>query len=86
VKPRKKCQHPIEEKAVEICTKNVDKDTSDKPETFIEGEIVTKKWLKKCFHMLHNEETSCMYKTSLALTSRENNSCTNRYNNDKNPC
>lgn len=86
VKSWEKSKHPIEEKAVEICTKDVDKDTSDKPETFIEGEIVTKKRFEKRFHMLHNEEACCVYKASLALTSWEENSRTNHYNNDKHPC
>jgi hypothetical protein len=40
-------KHPIEEETVEICTKDVDKYSSDKPETLIEWEIVTEKWFKE---------------------------------------
>ena len=79
-------KYPIQEEAIEICTKDVDKNTSYKPKSFIEWEIVTKKGFKESLHMLHNEEACCMYETSLALTSRKEDSRTNRYNNDKHPC
>ena len=81
-----KSKHPIEEEAVEICTKDVDKDTSDKPETLTQWEIVSEKWLKERLHMLHNEKTCCMNKTRFTISRKEENTRTHRYYNDKNPC
>lgn len=78
-------EDPIEEEAIEIGTKDVDKNSSDKPETLIEWEIVSEKWLKKSLHVLHDEKASCVDKTALALSCKKENARANRYDKHKNP-
>ncbi len=69
MKSWEECENPIEEETVEICAKDIDENTANKPETLIEREIVSEKWLKESLHMLHDEKTCCMYKPRLALAS-----------------
>ena len=85
MKTREESENPIKKETIEVRTKDVDKHTSNKPETLTQWEIMTKKWLKKSLHMLHNKEACCMDKTRLAPTSQKENSRTNGYNNNKNP-
>jgi len=56
MKSWEKSKHPIKKETVEVCAEDVDKHSSYKPETLIEWEIVSEKWLKESLHMLHDEE------------------------------
>lgn len=86
MEPREKRKHPIKKETVKIGSKNVDKNTPNKPESFIKWQIMSEKGLKKSLHMFHNEKTCRVDKASLTFTSSEENSCASRYNKYKNPC
>lgn len=83
---REEGKHPIEEEAIEIGTKYVDKDTSYKPETFLEWQIMTEKWLKEGFHIFHNEVSRCVYEPWFLLSRSKKYKSNNRDNDHKNPC
>lgn len=83
---RRESEEPIERKAIEIRTENIEKCPPDKPECFAEWEIVPEKWFKKCFQIFHDEKSCCTEKARLALWSEVEHSWENRYDNDKNPC
>ncbi len=79
------CENPIQEETIEISAKNIDKYASYKPESFVQREMVAKKWLKERFHMLHYQETSCMDKSRLAFSCRKKKSSTESYDKHKYP-
>lgn len=55
VKARSEREEPIEQETVEVGSEDIEENSADKPECFVDREIVAQNRFKKCFEMLDDE-------------------------------